>query len=117
MVKNLNILSEALLPVLQPFDGINSHSVVIMDNASIHHVDGVIDLIENQVGAKVLFLPPYSPDLNPCEEVFSQIKGIMKQNDALFQTCSAPRVLLTMAFGMVTTDDCISYISHSGYID
>ena len=52
---------------------VNKHSVVILDNASIHHVDGVVDLIENQVGAKLLFLPPYSPDLNPLEEIFSQV--------------------------------------------
>ena len=88
-----------------------------MDNASIHHVEGVRQLIEDQVGAQLLFLPPYSPDLNPLEEVFSQIKSIMKKkNDALFQVCSAPRALLSMAFGMVTEEDCKSYIIHSGYL-
>ena len=61
-----------ILPILQPFYGINAHSVVIMDNASIHHVDGVTDLIEIQAGARLLFLPPYySLDL---KEVFSQVK-------------------------------------------
>ena len=63
-----------LLPVLQPFNWVNKHSVVILDNASIHHVDQVVDLIEN-TGARLLFLPPYSPDLNPLEEVFSKVKG------------------------------------------
>ena len=87
-----------------------------MDNASIHHVDGVTDLIDNQVGARLLFLPPYSPDLNPAEEVFSKIKGIMKQNDALFRACNAPRVFLAMAFGIVTKEDCCSFIAHSGYV-
>ena len=87
-----------------------------MDNATIHHVDGVRDLIETQVGARLLFLPPYSPDLNPLEEVFSQVKKIMKQNHSLFQTFSAPRVLLTLAFGLVDKEDCHSYIAHSGYI-
>ena len=53
-------------------------------------MDGVTDLIEKQIGAKLLFLPPYSPDLNPGEEVFSKIKGIMKQNDALFQAKGVP---------------------------
>ena len=104
-----------LVPILQPFNWVNPDSVLIMDNASIHHVDSVTDLIENQIGARLLFLPPYSPDLNPVEEVFSQIKAIMKQNDALFQSCTAPRVLLTMAFGIVTKEDCSSYITHSGY--
>ena len=76
-----------LLPHLNvnPFNGVNPRSVVIMDNASIHHVDQVVDLIERQAGAKLCFLPPYSPDLNPAEGVFSQIKSIMKQNDQLFQ--------------------------------
>ena len=109
-------IRSCLIPILQPFNWINPHSVVIMDNASIHHVDGVTDLIENQIGAKLLFLPPYSPDLNPAEEVFSKIKGIMKQNDALFQACNAPRVFLAMAFGMVTKEDCCSFITHSGYL-
>ena len=109
-------MSNHLLPVLQPFNRVNPLSVVIMDNASIHHVESVRQLIEDQAGARLLFLPPYSPDLNPLEEVFSQIKSIMKKNDALFQVCSAPRALLSMAFGMVTGDDCKSYITHSGYL-
>ena len=87
-----------------------------MDNASIHHVDGVTDLIENQGGARLVFLPPYSPDLNPAEEVFSQVKSIMKQNDAVFQVSTAPRALLSMAFGMITQANCLEYINHSGYI-
>ena len=72
------------------------------------HAHGVTDLIENQAGARLLFLPSYSPDLNPIEEVFSQVKAIMKKNDALFQVTTMPRVLLTMAFGMVTKDHCHS---------
>ena len=62
-----DFLRTTLLPFLQSFNWINHHSVVIMDNASIHHIQGVVDLIENQAGAKLFFLPPYSPDLNPCE--------------------------------------------------
>ena len=93
----------------------NEHSVVILDNASIHHVSGVADLIENQAGAKLLFLPPYSPDLNPLEEVFSEVKGIMKKNSALFQTTNSPRILLSVAFNMVTQTDCKHFITQSGY--
>ena len=54
-----------------------------MDNASIHHTEGVADLIENQAGARLIYLPPYSPDLHPAEEVFSEVKSIMKQNDSV----------------------------------
>ena len=68
-----------LLPVLQPFNWINPRSVVVLDNASIHHVESISDIIEGQVGARLLFLPPYSPDLNQVEEVFSKVKGIMKK--------------------------------------
>ena len=69
----IEFVRDVLLPHLMPFNGINPRSVVIMDNASIHHVEEVINLIEIQAGARVLFLPPYSPDLNPVEGIFSQI--------------------------------------------
>ena len=58
-----------LLPHLLPFNGINPHSVVVMDNCSIHHVDNIVKSIQD-VGALVHFLPPYSPDLQPIEETF-----------------------------------------------
>ena len=105
-----------LLPVLMPFNGVNPRSVVIMDNASIHHVEEVTDLIETQAGARLCFLPPYSPDLMPVEGVFSQAKSIMKSNDRLFEVFSSPRSLIAMVFGMITQDDCHGHISHSGYI-
>ena len=59
----------------------NQHYVVILDNASIHHEDGIAELMENQAGVCLLFLPQCSPDFNLLEEVFSQIKSMMKQND------------------------------------
>ena len=87
-----------------------------MDNASIHHVEEVTDLIEVQAGAKVCYLPPYSPDLNPVEGIFSQVKSIMKQNDKLFQIFSAPRALITMIFASINQEDCMHHISNSGYL-
>ena len=105
-----------LLPILLPFNNVNPRSVIIMDNASIHHVQEISDLIETQAGAKLHYLPPYSPDLNPAEGVFSQIKCIMKQNHKLFQVCSAPRAMIACIFGMVDTQDCIGHISRCGYI-
>ena len=51
-----------LLPQLQPFDGRNPHSVVILDNCSIHHVESIHEFFEAS-GVLLLFLPPYSPDL------------------------------------------------------
>ena len=71
---------EYLLFVLLPFSGTNPCSIMIMDNASIQHVDTNVQLTENSQ-AKVIFVPPYSPDLNPLEPVFSKVKTIMKEND------------------------------------
>ena len=69
----LDFVRKCLLPVLMPFDGINQNSVVILDNTSIHHLDCVVETILS-IGALVRFLPPYSPDYNPIEEVFTKVK-------------------------------------------
>ena len=58
-------VKSSLIPILNPF---NKHSIVVMDNASIHHVENLYKLIEFQAGAKLIYLPPYSPDLNPVED-------------------------------------------------
>jgi len=60
-----------LCPVLR------SEDVVVMDNLSAHKVDGIRQLIETR-GAKLLYLPPYSPDLNPIEKAWSKIKQILR---------------------------------------
>ena len=67
-----------------------------MDNASIHHVDKVTDLIETHDNARLCFLPPYSPDLMPVEEVFSKVKTIIKDDTCLYQMI--PRLVIAMAF-------------------
>ena len=69
----------SLIPELLPFDGYNHQSIVIMDNCSIHRVQDVVELF-NSVGVLVLYLPPYSPDLNPIELTFSNIYEIMKES-------------------------------------
>ena len=71
----VQFVKDCLVQHLMPFNGVNPRSVVIMDNASIHHGQ---DLIVTQAGAKLCFLPPYSPDLMPVEGLFSQAKSIMK---------------------------------------
>ena len=68
-----NFIDRSLVPILQPFNGINSRSVVIMDNTSIHCVERVTQSTQ-QTGAIFLYLPPYSPDLNPLEESFAKVK-------------------------------------------
>ena len=104
-----------LLPIVNEFNCTNPRSVVILDNASIHQIDKVSKIIEDEAGARMLFLPPSSPDLNPAEEVFSKVKGKIKANDGLFQSSHMPRALLSLAFGMVTVQDYCSYIARSGY--
>ena len=59
-----------------------------MDNASIHHVQHLIMLEQKYA--------PYSPDLNPAEGVFSQVKSLLKQNHDLFQVCTDLRAYLTL---------------------
>ncbi len=60
-----------LAPTLKPGD------VVVMDNLSAHKVAGIRQAIES-VGASVLYLPPYSPDLKPIEQLFAKIKAILR---------------------------------------
>ena len=73
-------VERSLLPHLMPFNGINPHSIVVLDNCSIHHVDHIVNLIEG-LGVLVLFLPPYSPDMMPIEPAFSKVKSFLKANE------------------------------------
>ena len=73
----LQFVKQCLVPLLQHFNGTKFHSVVIIDNAAIHHVTTVVQKIQ-QTGALVYFLPPYSPDLNPTEAVFSKVKKFLE---------------------------------------
>ena len=50
------------------------HSVLVMDNARIHHNDDLVAAVE-EIGGRVLYLPPYSPDFNPIETAFSVLKS------------------------------------------
>ena len=71
--KFCDFVERCLVPILQPFNGTNDRSIVVVDNASIHDVDRVVTTIQN-TGALVRFLSPYSPDLNPVEELFSRLR-------------------------------------------
>ena len=112
----VHFLRVYLLPNLLPLNGVNPRSVVIMDNASIHHVEEVKELIEVQAGAKLLFLPPYLPDLMPIEGIFSQVKSLMKQSCQFFEACTDPRAYIALLFGLITLDNCHGHISHCGYV-
>ncbi len=101
----VHFVGSCLLPILMPFNGVNTHSVVVMDNCSVHHVERVVEMI-NSVGALIRFVPPYSPDLNPIELAFSKVKSFIKANYLVVQSTSISRVVVSMAFNTVTWEDC-----------
>ena len=68
---------EHLLPRCGRFP--ERHSVLVMDNASFHHGDRIQQMCDES-GVKLLYLPPYSPDLNPIEQWFAQLKAFIKKN-------------------------------------
>lgn len=111
----LQFIQRSLLPILLPFDGDNPRSVVVLDNASIHHVDLVTRLV-SATGALVRFLPLYSPDLNPLEEAFSKVKSSLRNNELAYQCTTTPRILISEAFLSVTIEDCQNYFKHAGYL-
>ena len=99
----LKFVQNCLLPILQPFNGTNSHSVVVMDNASVHHCEEVADIVTG-VGSIIRFLPPYLPELNSTENVFSKVKAL---NDSVCLSTHSPCTVVLMAFCTITIDDCI----------
>ena len=107
-------LLRCLMPSLNPFNGFNHRSVVVMDNLSVHKTQDICDMIR-QTGALIRFLPVYSPDLNPIEEMFSKVKHYLQLNQAAVISTSQPRLLVLEAFNQVTASDCVGYIRHSGY--
>lgn len=97
---------EMLVPALEKGD------IVIIDNASIHKVAGVEEAIE-AAGARVLFLPPYSPEFNAIEEAWSKFKSILKSLGA--RTREALDVAIAFALSQITPSDCRGWIRHAGY--
>ena len=72
-----------------------------MDNATIHHLQRVQDMILG-VGVLIRFLPAYSPDLNPIEEVFSKVKQHSRANDILYLATQSPCSFVLHAFHSYT---------------
>ncbi len=86
--------------------------VVVMDNLQAHKGQGVRRLIESR-GAKILFLPPYSPDFNPIEEAFSKIKNSVRKANA--RSKGALLEAIGEALGGVSREDAQGWFSHNGY--
>jgi transposase len=96
-----------LVPALHPGD------LVVMDNLSSHRSTTAIEAIE-AVGARVVYLPPYSPDLNPIENIFSKVKQLFRKfrpRNYRQIVMAAKRVLNT-----ITLDDIESVFLHCGYV-
>ena len=100
-------LEQVLCSRLQP------GQVVIIDNLAAHKVAGVRSLIEAR-GAKLLYLPPYSPDFNPIEQAWSKIKvnPACRQSPVVGHPGEGA---ITQALAAVTTDNAVAWFRHCGY--
>jgi transposase len=86
--------------------------IVIADNLGSHKVAGVREAIEAK-GASLMFLPAYSPDLNPIEQVFAKIKTLLRKQDP--RTVEATWRSIGTVLEKFTPDECLRYIQHAGY--
>ena len=86
--------------------------VVVLDGLGAHRTEKVRDLVEAR-GAQLLFLPSYSPDLNPIEEAFSKIKGIVRKAGA--RTREALVEAIARALAAVTPEEAAGWFDHAGY--
>jgi transposase len=99
-------VEQILGPTLAPGD------VVIMDNLAAHKVAGIRQAIEAR-GAKLLYLPPYSPDLNPIEQLFAKLKALLRK--AANRTVQTLWATLGALIARFLPGECANYIANSGY--
>jgi transposase len=86
--------------------------VVVLDGLGAHRPQRVRELVET-TGAELLFLPSYSPDLNPIEEAFSKIKNIVRKAQA--RTREGLVEAIALALSAVTLEDVAGWFAHCGY--
>ena len=102
----LAYVKQVLLPTLKEGD------IVVMDNLGSHKVSGVEEAIHS-VGARVLYLPPYSPDLNPIEMVFSKLKTLLRK--AKLRSVTDLWNKLGELCDFFSPQECHNYFNHAGY--
>jgi len=102
----LAYVEQVLLPTLAPGD------IVIMDNLGSHKRQAIRRLIR-AAGAKLFFLPPYSPDLNPIEQVFAKLKTLLRKADE--RTIEATWRRIGSLLDCFTPAECANYLKNSGY--
>src|SRR3982075_3249635 len=86
--------------------------IVIMDNLGSHKGKAVRALIRSR-GAKLFFLPKYSPDLTPIEQVFAKLKHLLRK--AAARTAETICAAIGEILGAFTPDECANYFQNSGY--
>ena len=99
-------VEQVLCATLRPGD------VLILDNLSAHKVDGIRELIE-ACGAQLLYLPPYSPDLNPIEKAWSKFKQCLRAAKA--RTAEALDQAVNADLKTITPDNAAAWLRHCGY--
>jgi len=99
-------VEQFLAPSLRPGD------TVVIDNLGSHKVKGVCEAIE-AVGARLLFLPPYSPDLNPIEQFFAKLKALLRT--AARRTVDGLWNAIGSVLDAFAPDECRKYITNCGY--
>jgi transposase len=99
-------IKQFLVPTLRLGD------IVVMDNLGSHKSQAVRHLIRS-AGAKLFFLPRYSPDLNPIEQVFAQLKTLLRKTDP--RTIEATWRGIGRLLGHFTPQECANYLANSGY--
>ena len=104
--KFLAYLKDVLIPSLRPGD------IVVMDNLRTHHIQAVSELLHS-AGAQVLYLPAYSPDLNPIEKLWSKVKAVLRKLRARFP--HALDATIRFALDLVSADDCAAWFRCAGY--
>jgi transposase len=102
----LAYVRQHLVPTLRPGD------TVILDNLSSHKRAGVREAIES-AGARLEYLPPYSPDLNPIELAFSKLKALLRQ--AAARTVDKLEQVIAGVLDRFSTQECLAYFRHCGY--
>ena len=99
-------VQQMLAPELRPGD------IVVMDNLGSHKVHGVRQAVE-AAGATLRYLPPYSPDFNPIEQVFAKLKGLLRRTAA--RNVESLWSSIGTLLGCFTPTECANYIRHCGY--
>jgi transposase len=99
-------ITEFLVPPLRKGD------IVIMDNLPSHKVSGIKEAIK-AAGARLRYLPAYSPDLNPIEQVFAKIKAMLRKATA--RSVKSLHKAIKKILASISADECTAYLDDSGY--